>query len=103
MAGVLLIFFASSQSFAGSGQLSFGDDLAEGVYFEEEVKQDSKTYAYGSRSAGDDVALIEPVFFSESSQPNDLEYLGDLSTPSLQNAMSEGICLETFAKTHLVY
>lgn len=103
--GAALLLFSATAVYAGSDQLRFGDDLAEGVYFEEELKQDTQTYTYDSRSAGDDVSQIEPVFFTESVvQPDGgLEYLGDLSIPSLQNAMSEGICLETFGKAHMVY
>lgn len=102
MAGIAIFLFASTQSFAGSGKLSFGDDMAEGVSFAEEVNSDAKSYVYDSGNAGDVESLTEVVFFSEKSETDKpLNYLGDVSIPSLQNAMSEGICLETFSQINL--
>ncbi len=98
MAGIAIFLFASTQSFAGSGQLSFADVMAEGVTFAEEVNSNAKSYVYDSRNAGDMESLTETTFFSDKSAATEtIDYLGDVSVPSLQNAMSEGICLETFS------
>ncbi len=97
MAGIAIFLFASTQSFAGSGQLSFADDMAEGVSFSEEVNPNANEYVYDSRNAGIDESLTETVFFSSKPEPVEIiDYLGDTTSPSMQNLMAEGICLETF-------
>ena len=101
MAGVALLLFAGTQSFAGSGTLSFADGMAEGVVFAEEVVLDTNTYAYDSKNVNGAESLTEAAFFTEKSEPTvTIEYLGDLSIPSLQNLMTDGICMDTFGESN---
>ncbi len=102
MAGVAIFLLAGTQSFAGSGTLNFADDRAEGVSFSEEVAPTANQYVYDSRNAGAEESLTETVFFSNESNSDEMiHYLGDMTTPSMQNMMAEGICLETFKSVNI--
>lgn len=95
MTGIAVLLFANSQAFAASYEVSLEDDMGEGISLAEQ-KETTVSYKYDNSAPDAGEFMTEAVFFPEAKAQSGTEYAGDVSTPSMQNLMAEGICLETF-------
>ncbi len=93
LAGLAVFTFASSQAFAFSEE-----DMMEGMSLSVEVNQTStRSYKYDSVNVNAEESMTEFVFFPASNLV-EKHYVGDPTCPSGHHIMSEGICLNHFAK-----
>ena len=93
MVGFAAFTLVSSQAFA-----FFEEDMMEGMSLSTEVNQTSaKSYKYDSANVNAKESMTEFVFFPESNTV-EKHYVGDPTCPSGHHIMSEGICLNHFAK-----
>jgi hypothetical protein len=92
--GVALIGLStlSSQVMAGTNELAVEEDMAEGIIAHQQPVTSSCAY--------DNENIAPAAFMAESVEVVDSQIIGkkyasDSSSPSVQDLMTEGICLET--------